>query len=204
MSVSTFDDWQGSSLQHFGTRGMKWGVRKYQYEDGSLTPAGAERYGDGKGDKGNRSARGVSRDLRRLEKERAGAQARADYYKNKTARAEAKAKRRAQKAGKPVEMSKHKQKLVEKAKQYQKLANDSKQMTNRVIKNALSKGYSINSRDTMRFVRKGADKALAIIGRRGTSVNSIKYHVHNDGLGVRKHKKSIGMINRSRHRSNFL
>ena len=24
---------------------MKWGVRRYQYEDGSLTPAGKKRYG---------------------------------------------------------------------------------------------------------------------------------------------------------------
>lgn len=32
-------------LAHFGTKGMKWGVRRYQNEDGSLTPAGMQRYG---------------------------------------------------------------------------------------------------------------------------------------------------------------
>ena len=32
-------------LIHHGTKGMKWGVRKYQNEDGSLTPAGKQRYG---------------------------------------------------------------------------------------------------------------------------------------------------------------
>lgn len=31
-------------LEHYGTLGMKWHVRKYQYEDGSLTPEGRERY----------------------------------------------------------------------------------------------------------------------------------------------------------------
>ena len=32
-------------IAHSGTKGMKWGVRKYQNEDGSLTEAGKERYG---------------------------------------------------------------------------------------------------------------------------------------------------------------
>ncbi len=32
-------------LYHHGIQGMKWGQRRYQNEDGSLTPAGRERYG---------------------------------------------------------------------------------------------------------------------------------------------------------------
>ena len=33
-----------NTLYHFGTKGMRWGVRRYQNEDGSLTEAGQRRY----------------------------------------------------------------------------------------------------------------------------------------------------------------
>lgn len=35
-----------TQLQHHGVKGMKWGVRRYQNKDGSLTDAGKKRYGD--------------------------------------------------------------------------------------------------------------------------------------------------------------
>lgn len=35
-----------NSLQHWGIKGMKWGVRRYQNDDGTLTAAGKARYND--------------------------------------------------------------------------------------------------------------------------------------------------------------
>ena len=49
-----------TSLRHHGIQGMHWGIRRYQYEDGSLTPEGMIRY--------NKSSK-LQRDLNRLDAE---------------------------------------------------------------------------------------------------------------------------------------
>lgn len=36
----------GDGLCHYGIKGQRWGVRRFQDEDGSLTPAGKKRYDD--------------------------------------------------------------------------------------------------------------------------------------------------------------
>ena len=42
-------------LSHFGIKGQKWGTRRFQNEDGSLTVEGRERYGTGGGKTGSLS-----------------------------------------------------------------------------------------------------------------------------------------------------
>ena len=56
---------QSEELAHHGILGMKWGVRRFQNKDGSLTAAGKKRYGsdDGEADfygKGRKSPAGKS------------------------------------------------------------------------------------------------------------------------------------------------
>ena len=41
---------ENNELQHWGIKGMRWGIRRFQKKDGSLTPAGKKRY-DNDGDK---------------------------------------------------------------------------------------------------------------------------------------------------------
>lgn len=41
-----------SQLKHWGVKGMKWGVRRYQNKDGSLTELGEKRYGRDAREKG--------------------------------------------------------------------------------------------------------------------------------------------------------
>lgn len=43
-----------SELKHWGILGQKWGIRRFQNEDGTLTPAGKERY---YGERGNKELR---------------------------------------------------------------------------------------------------------------------------------------------------
>lgn len=54
-----------NSLYHHGIKGQKWGVRRYQKKDGSLTAAGKKRYGDddqneARSDTGKKIAKGLA------------------------------------------------------------------------------------------------------------------------------------------------
>ena len=50
-------------LEHFGIKGQKWGIRKYQNPDGTLTEEGKQRYG--------KSAGSIQKGLNKLDKSKA-------------------------------------------------------------------------------------------------------------------------------------
>ena len=49
--MTTWNCTRTNELSHHGIKGMKWGIRRFQNKDGSLTPAGRRRYDDGINDK---------------------------------------------------------------------------------------------------------------------------------------------------------
>lgn len=50
-------------IEHFQIKGAKWGIRRFQNRDGSLTPAGRERYGYGKDSKKKSKSSSKSKEI---------------------------------------------------------------------------------------------------------------------------------------------
>lgn len=70
-------------LYHWGIKGMKWGVRRFQNKDGSLTPAGRKRYDDPEDDRVEPAKRKSAKDMTDEELGRAIARARAEDEYNR-------------------------------------------------------------------------------------------------------------------------
>lgn len=63
---TSFTDWEsGLYLEHHGVRGQKWGERRYQNPDGSLTAAGRAHYGVDQGGS-RRMSRQYNRQVKKL------------------------------------------------------------------------------------------------------------------------------------------
>ena len=56
--ISSYLSEDSDYLEHYGIKGMKWGIRRFQNKDGSLTKAGLKRYSDAASKVGEAVAKG--------------------------------------------------------------------------------------------------------------------------------------------------
>lgn len=172
--VMSFTDWDRDPnyLAHFGTRGMKWGQRRYQNPDGSLTSLGKERYGSG----GKASARRMTKDLNKLDREKAYTKTRLRSATSKIAKKDARYAKKLDKANaagdvkKAAKISAKRNALAsgrtaKKAAAYKDLLGKNKAITERILNSAKSSGLKVNTRDTIRLTNKGRGVAAAIGAR---------------------------------------
>lgn len=105
--VSNMED---DVITHHGIKGQKWGTRRWQNEDMSLTPAGRVHYGVGEG-------RGQKKYLTKEEKDAARAERKEERAKRREERSVLKAERKAEKesereAKKAEDLEKRKAKII--------------------------------------------------------------------------------------------
>ena len=140
---------------------MKWGVRRYQNKDGSLTPRGEKRYGSsGTG----ASARRMTKDFNRLDQGYANAEKRRNVYANK-------ARRSTLKANRGSNSEKRVKKLREKALKYGLKAGEANKQKQaienlqwKIIGQAAKKGYTTSSKPVTRSGKMGRTKVASLLG----------------------------------------
>ena len=68
--LHSLEDMTDDELQHWGIKGMRWGQRRYQNKDGSLTPAGRKRYTNPDGSLNEKGKKYIAKEKERLEAEK--------------------------------------------------------------------------------------------------------------------------------------
>ena len=169
-------------LEHYGIPGMKWGARRYQNRDGSLTTKGEKRYG-AKGT--GASARRMAKDFNKLDKSYANVEHRRQISENKVRREMHKANRG---SNSEKRYAKHKEKALAAAKKAseaykQKKAIESLQW--RIIGNAAKKGYTVSAIPTTRSGERGRTKVARMLGLGdfSTKVSGQKVSIKRFGNG---------------------
>lgn len=158
--ATRFDDWEGEHLEHYGVLGMKWGQRRFQNADGSLTAAGKKRY-DETGEYGYHYHSHTTK-----------------KYARKAAKAEAKGK--TEKAEKMKSRLKRSQELDEREQEYAQRVRTSGNIAMRMLTNTIGgKSYQQHLAMNKDTVSRGSKVTAAILsgvaGRSGSMIRKAMY-----------------------------
>ena len=152
-----------NELLHYGIKGQKWGIRKYQNSDGSLTEEGRKRYGIGSG-----RGRRLARDLNQLDEDLITNKYREESWKK----------------------AKYMRNSGEKAKKYEKARIDTEKAIKNLLAEAKRQGLSVNSKEINRYARKGEMQAAILVGGAlGATVTELSAWAITGNNAVYKGKK---------------
>lgn len=154
---------RSDELLHYGVMGMRWGVRRYQNPDGTLTSLGKSRIKDIDYDASTKTARKTQRSLNHLSKQKAKMDAEAASMKK-----EADKRKQYVKNLKKVgdigfydpdravakEQAKYKA-AVAKGKEYAKRSSEINAMMTRTIQTAVKKGQKAESKKISQYMYSG-------------------------------------------------
>lgn len=156
-----------NELSHYGIQGQQWGIRRYQNEDGTLTPEGKAHYGYG-------SAKEYSKALNKLDSsmnQMRVSRRKAANARNRTARQMSIARSKAD--ADPYNESKE--------RKYQKLASEfnrrksevdkideqlktGQTAAERIAKQAEKDGYTVDSKEVYKYTATGKDWVTSAAG----------------------------------------
>ena len=151
-------------LEHYGVKGQKWGIRRYQNEDGSLKPGAKDRYSDGK----------IVRELNRNERQIA-------FNKTRKANQEENIN-----LARKLHMKKLEKAFDDDIKKVDQRIKDGEDRTKTLMKIANEKKYSIKSNDVTRYTNAGMVAIAAF------NPAAIPYAAISLGSDIYSHRKYGG------------